>query len=95
MPNKAQNTRRRENQAEAARRRAQSEQDKRKARRERDERIESFERYCQQQRTREIEPTPLEAKPPSLVVPESRPSSILQNPVMEARSDKFMQNIAQ
>jgi hypothetical protein len=97
MPNKARNKRRQEEEeaAESRRRRAQSQRDKARNRREQDERINSFTHAVQRYLALNRGAVPPAANPPSIAVPEEDPSCICQASIMEARSDKFMRNIAQ
>jgi hypothetical protein len=81
--------------AELKRRRAQSQRDKARNRREEEERFRAFTRGLQRSLAQENKSTPLAAETlPSFAVLDRNAFNISQVSLMEARSDKFMRDIA-
>ncbi|KAH7119540.1 hypothetical protein B0J11DRAFT_582072 [Dendryphion nanum] len=94
MPNKARNKRRQEEKAELKRRRAQSERDKAAKTLQDDEWIDRLAYRIEQSLALRCQAVPLAIKPSSSTVLEGIPPSISQASIMQARSDKFMRNVA-
>jgi hypothetical protein len=92
MPNK----RRQDEEAELKRRRAQSKRDKAKHRQEQDEIDRVIARWSQQSSAeKKTTPTPLATKPPSFGSLDDNMVNKLKISIKEARSNKFIRNVAE
>jgi outer membrane protein TolC len=96
MPNRARNKRRQEEgeEAELQRRREQSQRDKARNRREKYEANARYERAIQQLLASPSKSTPPTNKSPHVAALEEKLSVVTQVSIMEARSDKFMRDVA-